>query len=139
MAENERIDEVNKVRLHEIARKNKALERKKERAKNEIIIRALQEGNELGNLRMEKRKILDEEKRLKALIEIEKTNAHRKDSRQAAVLAEKRRHAAKIEERRIVNMEKIAAKEAIRKNSLVVKHNLKPNNDQSRPSSPRRS
>lgn len=125
VAENERIDEVNKVRLHEIARKNKALERKKEQAKNEIIIRALQEGNELGNLRMEKRKILDEEKRLKALIEIEKTNTHRKDSRQAAVLAEKRRHAAKIEERRIVNMEKIAAKEAIRKNSLVVKHNLR--------------
>lgn len=125
VAENERIDEENKVRFREITRKQKAIEKRKERAKNDIILRALQEGNELDNLRMEKRKILDEEKRLRALIEIEKTNSHRKDDRQAAVLAEKRRHAAKLEKRRVENMEKLAEKEATRMKMLVVKHNLK--------------
>mmetsp|Transcript_26457 Transcript_26457/g.47703 ORF Transcript_26457/g.47703 Transcript_26457/m.47703 type:complete len:174 (+) Transcript_26457:73-594(+) len=125
VAENERIDEVNKVRFREITRKQKAVERNRERAKNEIIFRALQEENELENLRMEKRMILDEEKRLKALIEIEKTNAHRKDDRQAAVLAEKRRHAAKVEKRRTENMERLAEKEATRMKKLVIKHNLK--------------
>mmetsp|Transcript_20347 Transcript_20347/g.42571 ORF Transcript_20347/g.42571 Transcript_20347/m.42571 type:complete len:186 (+) Transcript_20347:252-809(+) len=126
VAENERIDEENKVRFREITRKQKALERRREAAKNDIILRALQEGNELENLRMEKRKILDEEKRLKALIEIEKTNAHRKDDRQAAVLAEKRRHAAKVEKRRVENMEKLAEREAVRMKKLEIKHNLKP-------------
>lgn len=135
VAENERIDEENKVRFRAITRKQKALERKKEHAKNEIILRALQEGNELENLRLEKRKILDEEKRLKALIEIEKTNAHRKDDRQAAILAEKRRHAAKIEKRRAVNMEEIAKKEATRMKMLAVKH-LKPRNAGSTTPSP---
>lgn len=126
VAENERIDEENKVRFREITRKQKALERKREQAKNDIILRALQEPNELENLRMEKRMILDEERRLKALIEIEKTNAHRKDDRQAAVLAEKRRHAAKIQKRRVENMEKLAEREAVRLRKLAIKHNLKP-------------
>ena len=129
VAENERIDEENKVRFCEITRKQKALERKKEKAKNEIILRALQEGNELENLRLEKRKILDEEKRLKALIEIEKTNAHRKDDRQAAVLAEKRRHAAKVEKRRVENMERLAEREATKMKLLAIKHNLKPRSE----------
>jgi len=126
VAENERIDEENEVRQRAIARKQKALEREKERAENESVLRALHEGKELGNLRLEKRKILDEEKRLKALIEIEKTNAHRKDHRQAAILAEKRRHASKIEQRRAGNMQTITDREATRMKLLCNKHNLKP-------------
>ena len=126
VAENERIDEENKVRFHEITRKQKAIEKRKEKAKNEIILRALQEGNPLDNLRMEKRKILDEEKRLRALIEIEKTNAHRKDDRQAAVLAEKRRREAKVEKRRVANLETLAEKEETKMKILAIKHNLKP-------------
>lgn len=121
VAENERIDEENEVRQRAIARKQKALEREKE-----SVLRALHEGKELGNLRLEKRKILDEEKRLKALIEIEKTNAHRKDHRQAAILAEKRRHASKIEKRRAGNMQIITDREATRMKLLCNKHNLKP-------------
>lgn len=131
VAENERIDEENKVRFREITRKQRATEKRKEKAKNEIILRALQEGNELDNLRMEKRKILDEEKRLRALIEIEKTNAHRKDDRQAAVLAEKRRREAKVERRRAANLETLAEKEDTRMKMLAIKHNLKPRNPSS--------
>ena len=126
VAENERIDEENKVRFREITRKEKAVQRKKELAKNEIILRALQEENELEVLRREKRQILEEEKRLKALIEIEKTNSHRKDDRQAAERAEKRRHAAKSEVRRKKNKEKLATLEAARIKMLVVKHSVKP-------------
>lgn len=131
VAENERIDEENKVRFREITRKQRAIEKRKEKAKNEIILRALQEGNELDNLRMEKRKILDEEKRLRALIELEKTNAHRKDDRQAAVLAEKRRREAKVERRRAANLETLAEKEDTRMKMLAIKHNLKPRNPSS--------
>ena len=131
VAENERIDEENKVKHLAIVRRQKANEKRREQAKNDIILRALHEGDELQNLRIEKRKILDEEKRLKALIEIEKTNSHRKDDRQAAVLAEKRRHAAKIEKRRAVNMERLAEKEATRMKLLAKKHNLKPRHSSS--------
>lgn len=126
VAENERIDEENKVRCLESARRQKAIEKRREREENETALRALQEGNELGNLRMEKRKIIDEEKRLKALIEIEKTNAHRKDDRQAAVLAEKRRHAAKVEKRREENMRVLNQRQETRRQMLVIKHNLRP-------------
>lgn len=126
VAENERIDEENKVRFHAITRRRRAAEQKREKAKSDIIFRALREEDELDNLRAEKRKILDEERRLRALIEIEKTNAHRKDDRQAAVLAEKRRHAAKVQQRRIKNMEQLAEKEATRMKKLAIKHNLAP-------------
>ena len=89
VAENERIDEENKVRKHALVRRERALERKREKDENDRMLRALQdEENDVQNLRIEKRRIIDEERRLKALIEIEKTNAHRKDDRQAAVIAE---------------------------------------------------
>eukprot|EP00956_Cyclotella_meneghiniana_P026784 scaffold58694_cov72-Cyclotella_meneghiniana.AAC.11 len=129
VAESERIDEEYKVRVRSIERKQKLAEARKEQAKNDIIIRALSEPNELEILRKEKVKILEEEKRLRALIELEKTNSHRKNDRQAAVLAEKRRHAAKLEKRRNENKEKIAEREEARKKMLQIKHNL---NDSSR-------
>lgn len=126
VAETERIDEENKVRFREITRKRRAAETRRERAKHDLIFRALREEDELDTLRTEKRQILDEEKRLRALIELEKTNAHRKDDRQAAVRAEKRRHAAKVEVRRRENMAELAVREATRMKKLAIKHNLTP-------------
>jgi hypothetical protein len=124
VAESERIDEEYKVRVRSMERKQKLLNQRREQAKNEIILRALQEPNELEILRKEKRKILEEEKRLKALIELEKANSHRKNDRQAAELAEKRRHAAKLEKRRTANKEKIAEREEARIKMIQIKHNL---------------
>ena len=117
VAENERIHEEHR------ARKQKAIH-KREETRDEQRLQAASRGNdqELKNLRIEKRKIIDEEKRLKALLEIEKNNAHRKENRQAAVLAEKRRHDAKIEMRREKNMQRLADKEAVRIKLLVAKH-----------------
>ena len=125
LGECERIDEEYKVRVRTIERKKKLADKRREQAKNEIILRALQEPNELEILRKEKRKILEEEKRLKALIELEKTNSHRKNERQAAELAEKRRHAAKLDKRHTANKEKIAEREAARIKMIQIKHNLK--------------
>ena len=118
VGENERIHEQNEIR----ARKQRA--QKREETRDEQLLQAAGRGNdqELTNLRIEKRKIIDEEKRLKALLEIEKNNAHRKENRQAAVLAEKRRHDAKIEKRREKNMKRLADEEAVRIKILVAKH-----------------
>lgn len=121
VAESERIDEE-----RSIERKRQVSIQRKEQAKNKIILRALQEPNELDELRKEKRKILEEEKRLKALIELEKTNGHRKNDRKAAEIAEKRRQAAKLEKRRSANKEEIAKREEARIKMIQIKHNLKP-------------
>jgi hypothetical protein len=121
VAESERIDEE-----RSIERKRQVSIQRKEQAKNEIILRALQEPNELDELRKEKRKILEEEKRLKALIELEKTNGHSKNDRKAAEIAEKRRQAAKLEKRRSANKEEIAKREEARIKMIQIKHNLKP-------------
>jgi hypothetical protein len=63
------------------------------------IIQALQESSDLEALRREKRVIIEEEKRLKALLDLEKTNSHRKMDLLAAQNAEKRRKQEKIEYR----------------------------------------
>ena len=46
--------------------------------KNTIIRKALTEETDLDTLRMEKRAIIDEERRLKALLDLEKASAKRK-------------------------------------------------------------
>ena len=119
VGENERIQEENEIR----ARKQRATQKREDKQTEQLLQAG--RGNdhqELKNLRIEKRKIIDEEKRLRALLEIEKSNAHRKENRQAAVLAEKRRHEAKLETRREKNMQRIAEKEADRTKMLVAKH-----------------
>ena len=63
LAENEKIDEENRVRLAEQARRAKVFERRKEEAKNAIILKALQEASDLDALRKEKRIIMEEERR----------------------------------------------------------------------------
>ena len=69
VAETERIDEENKVRSRTSTKKQRAAEQHRQKAKNDLIFRALREEDELEGLRMEERQILDKEKRLRALIE----------------------------------------------------------------------
>ncbi|RHY41691.1 hypothetical protein DYB30_013356 [Aphanomyces astaci] len=99
VADNERLDEENRVRMLEQARRVRELERKTKQVKNDIILKALQETSDLDALRREKRVIIEEEKRLKALLDLEKTNSHRKMDMLAAQNAEKRRKQEKIEYR----------------------------------------
>jgi hypothetical protein len=61
---------------------------------------ALAEQSDLEALRQEKRAIQMEERRLKALLDIEKANAARAADRMAAARAEKQRKQAKVEFRR---------------------------------------
>jgi galactokinase len=65
VAESERIDEEQRVKLEEEARRAKLFEERKQKIKTEIILKALTEGNDLDQLRQEKRLIHEEERRLK--------------------------------------------------------------------------
>ncbi|CAN0328052.1 unnamed protein product [Ectocarpus sp. 12 AP-2014] len=100
LAENERLDEENKVRLKEEARQARIREKRQEEAKNNIILQAMTESSDLEALRREKRAIIEEERCLKALMDIEKSSGHRKAQMLAALRAEKQRHAAKADYRR---------------------------------------
>jgi hypothetical protein len=124
VAENERIDEENRVRRYRQTRKLKELEWKREEAKNAIILRALQEANELDALRREKRKILEEEKRLKAMIEIEKLNAQRKEDRIKAERAERKRKIDKTSVRVELNKTIINDKAKAEQSILRIKLNI---------------
>mmetsp|Transcript_14407 Transcript_14407/g.28680 ORF Transcript_14407/g.28680 Transcript_14407/m.28680 type:complete len:232 (+) Transcript_14407:70-765(+) len=129
LAENEKIDEENRVRLAEQSRRQKVFERRKEEAKNAIILKALQEASDLDALRREKRIIMEEERRLKALLDIEKTKAHRKADRLAAARAERQRKSAKSEYRRAANKEMLDDHMRREHELLMVKHEVevKPN------------
>ena len=78
VAETERIDEENRVRLRQERRRARQAEQRKQSLKNTIIRKALTEETDLDTLRMEKRAIIDEERRLKALLDLEKASAKRK-------------------------------------------------------------
>ncbi|GMI22145.1 hypothetical protein TeGR_g9134 [Tetraparma gracilis] len=129
LAENERIDEENTIRLTEQARRQKIFEKRREEAKNDIILRALQEASDLDALRKEKRIIMEEERRLKALLDIEKTKAHRKADRMAAARAERQRKSNKAEYRRAGNKEMLDDHRRREDNLLKQKHELKPKPD----------
>lgn len=105
IAENERIEEENKARLEEAARHEMRIERRRSKVKNDIILKALQEASDLDALRAEKRLIMEEERRLKALIEVEKTNLNRKQDLMAAMRAEKQRKQMQQEFRRQKRMQ----------------------------------
>ncbi|OQR87764.1 hypothetical protein ACHHYP_08061 [Achlya hypogyna] len=111
VADNERLDEENRVRLAEEARRLRALEKKTKQVKNDIILKALQETSDLDALRREKRVIMEEEKRLKALLDLEKTNSHRKMDMLAAQNAEKKRKQEKIEYRMRQRKEQIMTRD----------------------------
>ncbi|KUF78092.1 hypothetical protein AM587_10002881 [Phytophthora nicotianae] len=111
VADNERLDEEHRLRMMERARRERELERRAKEAKSEVILKALTETSDLELLRREKRAIIDEEKRLKALLDLEKTNSHRKTDLLAARNAEKRRRQEKEEYRRRQRQQELQERE----------------------------
>lgn len=118
VADNERLDEEHRLRMMERARRQRELERRAKEAKSEVILKALTETSDLELLRREKRAIIDEEKRLKALLDLEKTNSHRKMDLLAARNAEKRRRQEKEEYRRRLRQQELQEREATYKQLL---------------------
>jgi len=85
VAENQRIDEENRVRDHVEQRRQRLMARRNREAHNAIFKRATAEMDELDQLRTEKRVLLENERQLKALRDVEKSNA-----RTAQILQERR-------------------------------------------------
>lgn len=83
---------------------------------------ALTEASDLDELREEKRQIAIEEKRLKALMDLEKTNASRKLELLTAKHAENRRKQAKAEHRRL--KKKLEMEEKRRIHQALLKEKL---------------
>merc|ERR550537_690360 len=75
VAEDQRIDEENRVREKILQRKAKLLAGRHNEAHNAIFKRAVVESDELEVLRREKRILLQNEKQLKAMRDVERTNA----------------------------------------------------------------
>lgn len=121
VADNERLDEEHRLRMMERARRSRELEKRAKAAKSEVILKALTETPDLELLRREKRAIIDEEKRLKALLDLEKTNSHRKMDLLAARNAEKRRRQEKEEYRRRQRQQELHEREARYKQLLKEK------------------
>eukprot|EP00622_Pseudochattonella_farcimen_P002971 FR738038.1.p1 GENE.FR738038.1~~FR738038.1.p1 ORF type:complete len:232 (+),score=30.44 FR738038.1:38-697(+) len=124
VAETERIDEEHHIRLQEESRRQQEIVTRQHAAKQEIILRALQEESDLEALRREKRAIGEEERRLRALLDLEKTNGHRKADRLAAQRAEKQRHQTEREYRRKENMSVMADLQQREKDALREKHRV---------------
>lgn len=75
VAENQRIDEENRVKDHIEQRRQRLLARRNREAHNSIFKRATAETDELDHLRAEKRMLLENERQLKALRDVERSNA----------------------------------------------------------------
>merc|ERR1719203_1516711 len=86
VAENQRIDEENRVRDHVEQRRQRLLQGQNRDAHNSIFKRITAENDELERLRREKRILLENERQLKALRDVERSNA-----RTAQILQERRR------------------------------------------------
>lgn len=124
VAEDERIFEENRTRLEEEQKLRKEVYDRKEKAKTDIILKALAEFSDLEALRREKRAIIEEEQRLKALLTLEKANQNAKQDRIAAERAERQRAQAKLAYRREQYMASIG--EVVREEgkALKKKHGL---------------
>lgn len=85
VAENQRIDEENRVRDHVEQRRQRLLQKQSREAHNSIFKRITAENDELERLRREKRLLLENERQLKALRDVERSNA-----RTAQILQERR-------------------------------------------------
>ncbi|KAJ8612269.1 hypothetical protein CTAYLR_002932 [Chrysophaeum taylorii] len=120
VAEHERLDEENKVRLDAEARRARALEKKRIALQQQVIVRALREDNDLDALRREKRAIVDEERRLKALLDLEKVQSRAKVDLLAAERAERQRKAAKSDIRRQNNIHALHKARAVETELLRV-------------------
>jgi hypothetical protein len=125
VADSERLEEEHNVRLDEEARRRKMIEMKSNAAKQDIILRALQEESDLEALRREKRAIMEEEYRLNALLQLEKTNSNMKADRMAAQRAEKMRHSTKAAYKRNQNLDAIEDLRYRERTILIEKHDIK--------------
>merc|ERR1719486_1587333 len=99
VAENQRIDEENRVRDHVEQRKQKLMKQRAREAHNAIFKRAIAESDELDLLRQEKRMLLENEKELKALRDVEKSNA-----RTAQILQTRRREKLEKQQKKLEEM-----------------------------------
>merc|ERR1719229_173128 len=86
VAENQRIDEENRVQRSVEQRRQRLVARRNREAHNAIFTRATAENDELEQLRAEKRMLLENERQLKALKDVERSNA-----RTAQILQERAR------------------------------------------------
>lgn len=86
VAEDQRIHEENRVRDNVEQRRQRLMARRNREAHNAIFKRATAEMDELDALRSEKRMLLENERQLKALRDVEKSNA-----RTAQILQERRK------------------------------------------------
>lgn len=104
VAEDERIYEENQLRMREMKEKSELIEKRRNKVKNNIILKALAEFSDLHTLRQEKRAIIEEEQRLRALLALERTaaNVTAKADRLVAERAARQRHNIKSETRRHV-------------------------------------
>jgi len=125
VAQSQRIEEESRFRKKREQRTERSIRKRKERVKNEIILKALSEESDLLALRDEKRAILMEERRLKALLDLERANLRRKQDLLAAQRAERKRHQAKIEHRRQKYTKEMEARETEKMLILKEKFGLK--------------
>jgi hypothetical protein len=124
VAEDERIYEENQIRLREQSETESKVARRRAKAKNDIILKALSEFSDLEALRREKRAIMEEEQRLRALLTLEKVTIDGKSDRLAAVRATRQRSEAKAQHRRDTykqSLDYVNSEESI---ALRKKHNL---------------
>ena len=126
VAEDERIYEENQVRIREAEYRRKTIEERRQNVKNQIILKALAEFSDLDTLRREKRAIIEEETRLKALLALERTaaNVSAKADRLVAERAAKQRRTAKSMSRREIykdSLDQIISEESV---ALRKKHGL---------------
>ena len=70
VADTERLEEEHAIRLEDEQRRRAMVEARSRAAKQEIILRALQEESDLEALRREKRAIMEEERRLKVRVAV---------------------------------------------------------------------
>lgn len=129
VAEHERIDEEVRARLAGEAAMERKFERRRAQVKNDIILRALSEAQHLEQLREEKRLIAQEEKRLKALLDIERAKQKRKQDLMKAKRAEKERLASKMRKRREERREEVEFLELQERELLKEKLGLEEEDD----------
>ncbi|KAJ1424243.1 hypothetical protein B484DRAFT_451596 [Ochromonadaceae sp. CCMP2298] len=122
VAEDERITEENTIRLKEENERRTKMESRKEKAKNEIILKALSEFSDLEALRREKRAIMEEEQRLKALLSLEKVTLTGKADRLIAERAQRQRKEAKLSHRRNVYKDSLDQVLEEERQALMRKH-----------------
>uniref|UniRef100_A0A7S4NTY6 Uncharacterized protein n=1 Tax=Guillardia theta TaxID=55529 RepID=A0A7S4NTY6_GUITH len=126
VAESERIDEEQRVKLEEEARRAKLFEERKQKIKTEIILKALAESNDLEQLRQEKRLIQEEEKRLRIQQGLEKRGAADKRAEKMREMQEERRR--KNEQQFMQQRNRLAmqqAEEERRREAILMKMQMK--------------